>query len=205
MRKSIEVHIFLTKKLKKISEYVINIPNGRWNMYTKSIIELIINKSIEYRNLTQNDEYYTDYYSLNRLVYIAHGITLALYNRNLIDVNILATSIGPRVEDADYIFLDWGANPIIEVYDPIPAPPEFMDIIDIVVKQFGPMNRFELGYLCKQHPYFNKSLKRGDMQVVQNEEIKNYFLSKNVTSIMGDYHIMKPNANLRLILASKKL
>lgn len=173
-------------------------------MYTESIIELIINKSIEYRNLTQNDDYYTDYYSLNRLLYIAHGITLALYNRNLIDANILATSIGPRVEEADYIFLDWGANQIGEVYNPIPAPPEFMDIIDIVVKHFGTMDRFELGYLCKQHPYFNKSLKRGDIHIVQNDEIKNYFLSKDVSSIMGDYHIMKPNVNLRLILTNKK-
>ena len=77
-------------------------------MNTKWILEILINKSIEYRNMTQNDKYYADYYKLNKLLYIAHGITLALYDEKLISSNICNSNIGTYVEEAIYLFFDWG-------------------------------------------------------------------------------------------------
>jgi uncharacterized phage-associated protein len=66
-------------------------------MRGKDIATAIINRSIDYKNMTGNEKYYSNFYSVNKLMYFAYCKYLKEKGCSLIreEEKIIADVIGP--------------------------------------------------------------------------------------------------------------
>ena len=79
----------------------------------------------------EEGEYFTQM-KLQKLVYIAHGWTLALADKPLINEKIEAWQWGPVIRELYVDFVNYGASPIYLVPDKPPLLPDDSDLLEEV-------------------------------------------------------------------------
>lgn len=143
---------------------------------------VMIKESIKLRDSLQDDRYYLDFYKLNKLMYIAQGISLSRTKRIIFNDDILAYKCGPYIKALEYVFLDWGFDPISEEYqDTITLPPDIKDILVEIIKEYGVYDRHTLGLLTKsQNPWKEHYVSDEEAQVIPVSDICKHFLENDL-------------------------
>lgn len=142
-------------------------------MRTIDVINEIINISIDYRNIYNDESFYTSFYSINKLIYYAQIEMLKKYNMPLIDDVIIAEKSGPFVEKTLILFSKYNYDRIEEKQKiELVLPPSAKKIINDVIKKYGRLTDREIGILTKsEKPWIN---------AINNKEINNKTLKKCV-------------------------
>ena len=118
---------------------------------------------------------------LNKLIYIAHGVTLAVTDQPLIDEHIQAWKYGPVIGSIYHKFKNFGNNSITELA-PVTEPSSLTEdqnfIVTSVWNKYKPIDPIALSALTHQagtpwDEYWN--LQKNT--IIPNEAIKNYYKS----------------------------
>ena len=148
-------------------------------MRGKDIATAIINRSIDYKNMTGNKKYYASFYSVNKLMYLAHCEFLKQTGRSLIreEEKILADTSGPFFESTLFIFKDYNFDEVKEkVVQELPLPLSINDLIDKIVKEYGFFSDQEIGILLKKDEAYLEACNTKDKitSIITNEIINKY-------------------------------
>jgi len=149
-------------------------------MRGKDIATAIINRSIDYKNMTGNEKYYTNFYSVNKLMYLAHCEYLKKYGTSLIfeEEKIIADTSGPFFEATLFIFKDYNFEDVKEkVEQEIPTFLYNKDLIDIIVKKYGLLSNQEIGILSKKDEAYLEACSTKD-KIITNEMILKYIYNE---------------------------
>ena len=117
---------------------------------------------------------------LNKLVYIAHGINLAVTSTPLIDEPVQAWKYGPVIASIYHEFKKFGNSPIREYAPPITNilfTKEQKLVVQEVWNRYKLMTPMYLSFLTHQDgtpwsQYWNPSISG---QIIPDEEIKKYY------------------------------
>lgn len=172
-------------------------------MNTDNILKVIINRSIDFRNMRGDDNYYTNFYCLNKLAYIAHGLTLAIYNKGILTNKIYADKTGPYIKEAEQFFDEFDLDAITKKQHTEVIPQKIMDIIDLVINAFGDMSAQDIGIFCKQHKPWLDAIAKCEDCVINDEEIVEYFTNNDIISLVDHLKIsLNCDIDVKLVLRS---
>ena len=149
-------------------------------MRGKDITTAIINRSIDYKNMTGNEKYYSNFYSVNKLMYFAYCEYLKQYGWSLIreEEKIIADTSGPFFESTLFIFKDYNYDDVKEkVKQEIPTFLYNKDIIDKIVKEYGFLSNQEIGILSKKDEAYLEACSTKD-KIITNEMILKYIYNE---------------------------
>lgn len=146
-------------------------------MRTIDVINEIINQSIEYKNIYNDESFYTSFYSINKLIYFAQNEMLNKYNVPLIDDAIIADKTGPFIEKTMILFSKYNFDKITEKQEiELILPPRVKTVINDVIKKYGRLTDQEIGVLVKyEKPWLDA------MNNKENKEITNKLLKKHLS------------------------
>lgn len=165
-------------------------------MNTDNILKVIINRSIDFRNMRGDDNYYTNFYCLNKLAYIAHGLMLVIYSKKLLNTQIYAAKSGPYVKETEQYFDEFFIlDPINKKIYVEEVSSEVLDVIDLVINAFGNMSAQDIGIFCKQHKPWLDAIAKCDNCVINDEEIVDYFINNDIISL-ADYLKISLNCDI---------
>lgn len=157
-------------------------------MSTDNILKVLINRSIDFRNINANDNYFTNFYCLNKLAYLAHGLMLAMYNKKLLDSNIYATYGGPYLKETDKYFYEFDIlNPITLKSEEAEISKEAEEIIELVVNNFGSMSAEEIEMFFQYHQPWLNAISKVNMSIINTEEIIEYFLNNDIFTLADNF------------------
>lgn len=128
---------------------------------------------------------------LQKLVFIAHGWSMAVNNEELVDESFLAWEFGPVAPGLYQALRKFGPNPVTRLIhrgEDTPTPDDDgdvaqsdfakseMDIIDQIWTEFKQYQAFQLSALThKPNSPWDRAYKRGKNSVISNNSIKDYF------------------------------
>lgn len=139
-------------------------------MRTLDVINEIINQSIDYRNIYNDESYYTSFYSINKLIYYAQIEMLKKYNSSLIDDVILADKTGPFIEKTMILFSKYNFDKIIEKQTTeITLPPMARTIIKNVIRKYGKLSDREIGIIVKRETPWLNAINNKETNEITNE------------------------------------
>jgi len=146
-------------------------------MRTIDVINEIINQSIDYKNIYNDESFYTSFYSINKLIYFAQNEMLNKYNVSLIDDAIIADKTGPFIEKTMILFSKYNFDKITEKQEiKLILPPRVKTVINDVIKKYGRLTDQEIGVLVKyEKPWLDA------MNNKENKEITNKLLKKHLS------------------------
>ncbi len=156
----------------------------------KTIANYFIEKAIEQGDKTLNPM------KLLKLIYIAHGWSLAVYNKPLIDETIEAWKYGPVIPNVYHSVKHFGMNPIAEVVKDLDIDDQRNVVINKYEENFPEETKEFLGQIIKAYKEntgiqlsnwshkpdspWDKAWRNGgnkrDFCSIPNEDIKQYFL-----------------------------
>jgi len=146
-------------------------------MRTKDITNKIINTSIDFKFNYNDENFYTTFYSLNKLLYFAQKQMIKKYNRCIIDSEIIANSTGPFIEETKEIFYKYTYEKIKEKQkEEIALPPSVNDIIFNVVQQYGSLSDQEIGLLSKREKAYQEAILNKNSNIITESLIKETIL-----------------------------
>ena len=124
-------------------------------------------------------EYITNM-KLQKLVYYAQGIYLAMKNEPLFDEVINAWDYGPACEELYQKYKQYDKNPIpipfdlntLEIFDK-----ETREILDLVYNHYGEYSAWGLSNLSHEEPTWKNAYKRG-RDVITHESMREYFITQ---------------------------
>jgi len=146
-------------------------------MRTKDITNKIINTSIDFKFNYNDENFYTTFYSLNKLLYFAQKQMIKKYNRCIIDSEIIANSTGPFIEETKEIFYKYTYEKIKEKQkEEIALPPSVNDIIFNVVQQYGSLSDQEIGLLSKREKAYQEAILNKKTNIITESLIKETIL-----------------------------
>ena len=126
---------------------------------------------------------------LNKMTYIAHGWSLAIYNEPLIVEDIEAWRYGPVVPILYYEFKKYGgANvPYIPVEETKHIKERDMALLDKVMDVYGGYEGVQLSSMTHQKgsPWYRIWHDRGKSRTIPNKIIKEYYVEKAKQSSNG--------------------
>lgn len=164
-------------------------------MDVNNILKIIINRSIDFRNMRSNDNYYTDFYCLNKLAYIIHGLSLAIYNKGIFTNRIFADKTGPYIKETENFFDEFALEPINKKQRVEDIPEKLMDIIDLVINAFGNMSPQEIGIFCKQHKPWLDTIAAQEFGIIKDNDILEYFINNDIITL-ADYLKISLNCDI---------
>lgn len=146
------------------------------------VAEVMIEESINLREKYNDDRYYLDFYKLNKLMYIAQGVALSKKSRTIFVDDIFAYKCGPYIKELEYVFFDWGFNPISKKYNvEIVLPPDIREILVKVLEDFGMHDRHILGLLAKsQKPWKDYFESDENAQIIPVPAIEEHFSNNDL-------------------------
>jgi len=148
-------------------------------MRTKDITNKIINTSIDFKFNYNDENFYTTFYSLNKLLYFAQKQMIKKYNRCIIDSEIIANSTGPFIEETKEIFYKYTYEKIKEKQkEEIALPPSVNDIIFNVVQQYGSLSDQEIGLLSKREKAYQEAILNKNSNIITESLIKETILEE---------------------------
>lgn len=148
-------------------------------MRTKDITNKIINTSIDFKFNYNDENFYTTFYSLNKLLYFAQKQMIKKYNRCIIDSEIIANSTGPFIEETKEIFYKYTYEKIKEKQkEEIALPPSVNDIIFNVVQQYGSLSDQEIGLLSKREKTYQEAILNKNSNIITESLIKETILEE---------------------------
>lgn len=153
-------------------------------MRGRDIATAIINRSIDYKNMTGNEKYYSNFYSVNKLMYFAYCEYLKQKESSLIreSEKIIADSSGSFFESTLFIFKDYNFDDVKEKINHeflLPKSQEYLlpqsikELIDKIVKEYGTLSNQEIGILAKKDEAYLEACGNKD-KIITNEIIMKY-------------------------------
>lgn len=142
-------------------------------MRTIDIANEIINQSIEYSIQTKDKSYYTDFYSVNKLIYYAQAKRLKKYNGTIIDEPIIVDITGPFIKWTLPIFGKYNHDKITEKQEvELMAPSLIREIIRETIEEYGMLSTQEIGILSKNDPAWIEAYANSNNPEITSEMIK---------------------------------
>lgn len=142
-------------------------------MRTIDIANEIINQSIEYSIQTNDKSYYTDFYSVNKLIYYAQAKELKKYNDTIIDEPIIADVTGPFIKGTLPIFGKYNHDKITEKQEVELMVPSLMrEIIRETIEEYGMLSAQEIGILSKNDSAWIEAYAHSNNPEITSEMIK---------------------------------
>lgn len=113
---------------------------------------------------------------LIKLVYLAHGWMLALYNRPLTDETIEAWQYGPVIPDLYHAIKQYRGNPVqtIDCEDAI-LDDDASDVIDQVYQQYGHLNGIKLSMVTHEKNSPWEKTWNNNKVIISNDLITDYY------------------------------
>ena len=132
---------------------------------------------------------------LQKLVYIAHGWYLAIYDEPLIEELVEAWKFGPVIQSLYYELRKYGADPVTEeIKDvvfvdgtykfeavPVPTDENVTELLDAVWKNYSRYSAFELSNLTHQigtpwYKVYNNKNKTEKTAIIEDQAIRKHFI-----------------------------
>ena len=143
----------------------------------------VANKFLE---LAERDENLISPLKIHKLVYIAHGWYLAIFDKPLLDEPVEAWLYGPVLNSLYHEFKRFGKDGITEhakilvdgVLFPVPAPtdPNVIALIERIWEVYGSLSAYQLANLTHQPDTPWEKTKRGG--VISNRIIRAHYAKK---------------------------
>jgi uncharacterized phage-associated protein len=126
---------------------------------------------------------------LNKMTYIAHGWSLAIYNERLIVENIEAWEYGPVVPILYHEFKRYGNSTV--PHTPIEETKFIKEsdvaLLDKIIEVYGCLNGLQLSAMTHQKgtPWYRVWHSGGRNSIIPNDMIKEYYVEKAKQSSDG--------------------
>ena len=132
--------------------------------------------------LSLSDEDSGDYMSnlkLQKLVYYAQGIHLAMYGKPLFDEEIEAWTHGPVIPDLYHLYKGHGdmAIPKPATIDLSKYSPQVKETLDEVYKVLGQYSAWKLRTMTHDEFPWSNAYQKGQGTLISQEEMRSYFKS----------------------------
>ena len=156
-------------------------------MRGRDICTYIVNKSIEYRNIYNDDSFYTTFYSVNKLMYYAHCEYLKQMGSPLIrdEEPIFSDTTGPFFDATLFLFGNYNYSVITDEQDQeLPLFLYQKEIVNEVIKKYGRLTDQEIGILVKQEkPYIDAISSKS--KIITTEMILDSFKEKSKSGVFS--------------------
>jgi uncharacterized phage-associated protein len=117
---------------------------------------------------------------LQKLLYYAQGLHLAMHGKPLFPEQIEAWTHGPVVPACYHAFKQHGAEPIStpQGFDPASIPPEVAEFLDEVYEVYGQFSAWRLRDMTHEEAPWQSAAETGG--VISHESLREYFATRLV-------------------------